>query len=94
LQSVSQPRKFYTIIALSMMITGSVLLIFSVADIVTPRANCHDNLDFGVDILVSRPAHCIDPFNMVPQYNSFIIIVLAICLLAFGDAIVEMIIRL
>ena len=92
MQSVSQPRKFYTIIALSMMVAGSALLIFSVADIVTPRATCHDNLDFGVDI-VSRPAHCIDQFEM-PQYNSFITIILAICLLAFGGAIVGMIIRL
>lgn len=94
MQSVSQPRKFYTIIALSMIAAGSALLIFSVADIVTPRATCHDNLDFGVDILVSKPAHCVDPFYMAPQYNNFILIILAICLLAFGGAIVGMIIRL
>ena len=93
LQSVSQPRKFYTIIALSMIAAGSALLIFSVADIVTPRATCHDNLDAGAGELVSRPAHCIDPFEM-PQYNNFILIILAICLLAFGGAIVGMIMRL
>ncbi|HEU4605126.1 MAG TPA: hypothetical protein VFS46_02690 [Nitrososphaera sp.] len=90
---MSQPRKFYTITALSMISAGSALLIFSVADIVTPQATCHDNLDFGVDILVSRPAHCTDPFEM-PQYNNFILIILAICLLAFGGAIVGTIIRL
>lgn len=45
MKSLSRPRKFYTIIALSMMVS-SALLIFSVADIVTPGATCHDNLNF------------------------------------------------
>ena len=93
MQPVSQLRKFYTIIALSMIVAGSARLIFSVADVLAPKATCHGNLDAGVDILRLEPAHCVDPFNMV-QYNNFILIILAICLLALGGAIVGMIMRL
>lgn len=77
-----------------MIVAGSAPLIFSVADVLAPPATCYDNLDFGADILRSEPAHCIDPFEMPQSSNSFILIILAICLLAFGGAIVGMITRL
>jgi hypothetical protein len=92
-QSIGRQKQFYKIAALSMIVAGSVLLIFSVADVLAPRATCHDNLDVGADILMSEPAHCIDLFEM-PSSNSFILIILAICLQAFGGAIIGMITRL
>lgn len=95
MQPVSQPRKFYTIIALSMIVAGSALLIFSVADILNPREMCQDTLYAG-GVLMAEPNHCIDPVFEIgwSSSDSFILIILAICLLAFGGAIVGMIIRL
>ena len=94
---MSQSRKFYTIAALSMIVAGSALLLFSVADIVNPRTMCQDDLDLGrTDVLVSEPSHCIDPVFEIgwSSSNSVIHTILAICLLAFGGAIVGMITRL
>lgn len=63
MHSLSQPRKFYAIAELSMIVAGSALLLFSVADIVNPRTMCQENLDAGrIEVLVvSEPSLCIYP---------------------------------
>jgi hypothetical protein len=71
--------------------------IFSVVGIMNPLTMCKDNLDVGSkDVLVSEPSHCVDPVFEIgwSTSNSFIHIMLTICLLAFGGPIVGMITRL
>ena len=98
LQSLNQPRKFYRIAALSMIAVGSALLLLSASNIMTRQAMCQDNLDVGngrTDILTESSSRCIDPmFEIAPSSNDFILIILAICLLAFSGAILGIITRL
>lgn len=95
MQSLSLQRRFYKMAALSMIVAGSAILLFSVWDILAPREMCQDTFivsDSG-DIVTVKPSHCIDPY-FAPSSNNFIPIILSICLMAFGGAILGMIIRL
>lgn len=97
MKSVTEPNKFYKWIAVSMMAIGALLLFISVSGILYPREMCQD--DIGVDRILVYPdgAPCepsIDPGFYLLSANGFIMIVLSLCLMAFGGAIVGMIIRL
>jgi len=73
-----------------MIVIGFALLLFSVSDILNPRSACQDDLDVGgVNVLVLEPAHCTDTFEIAPSSYGFILTILAICLLAFGAAILN-----
>lgn len=87
LQTTSKPRKFYQITALAIIIAGSALLLFSVLNIINRQATCQDD--------AMSSARCIDPmYEIAPSSSDFILIILAICFLAFGGSIIGMITRL
>ena len=96
-QTTSKPKKFYRIAAMAMIIAGSALLLISVSNIFNRQAMCQDNLVLDRGDILSGPlsARCIDPtFEIAPSSNDFILIILAISLLAFGGSILGMITRL
>lgn len=69
----SEPTgKFYSIVALSMIVVGSALLVFSVAGTHNPRKACQDDLDKGngrTDILVlGQPG----PMHLTNVGNRFV----------------------
>ncbi|MGI0015110.1 MAG: hypothetical protein ACREBU_16980, partial [Nitrososphaera sp.] len=96
-KSVNEPKKFYRIVGVAMIVVGATLLVPSVSSILNPTARCQDNLEV-TDVLAdtSAPVGCIDPtFEIVnSSSDSFVIVILSICLLAFGGAILGMINRL
>jgi hypothetical protein len=70
-----------------MLIAGSALLLLSISHILDRQTACQD--------YAKPPARCIDPmYEIAPSFNDFILIILAICLLAFGGSILGMITRL
>jgi hypothetical protein len=80
-----------------MIVAGSAILLFSVWDVLMPREMCQDILivSDGGDVLAVEQAPCVDPmYELAPYSNNFIPIILSICLMAFGGAILGMIIRL
>jgi hypothetical protein len=96
-QTTSKPRKFYRIVAIAMIIAGSALLLISVSNIFNRQTICQDNLVLDRGDILSEPlsATCIDPtYEIAPSSNDFIMIILAICLVAFGGSILGMIVRL
>ena len=97
MKSVSEPKKFYRIVGVATIVVGATLLVLSVSSIVYPTARCQDNLEVtGNPVSPSAPVGCIDPtFEIVnSSSDSFVIVILSICLLAFGGAILGMINRL
>lgn len=97
MQSLNRQRRFYKITALSIMVAGSALLLFSTWDVLMPWAMCQETYmitDSG-DVLARTQLPCIDPTYEIGQSsNDFIPVLLSICLMAFGGAIMGMIIRL
>lgn len=103
MKSISKPnKKIYTGIAISIIVTGAVLLVLSFSNVLNPIAHCQDNLQqnigphFGSADGGGGCNSSIDPmFELVsPSSSNFILIVLSACLAAFGAAIFGMILRL
>lgn len=92
MQSLGRHRRFYQLAALSMIAAGSAMLLFSVWDALKPRAPCHDIFVGGATSTMMRQGPCVDQYG-IPQSSNFIPIILSISLMAFGGAIVGMIVR-
>jgi len=96
-KAINAPNKVYRILALAMIVVGAALLILSVSSILNPPARCQDNLDrLYYDSQSSTPVGCVDPALELlgPSSNNFVILILSICLVAFGATILGMITRL
>jgi hypothetical protein len=99
MKSVTEPSRFYKSIGVAMIAVGAALLLVTLSGVLNPRATCQDDFPVGrEDVLAdSYPAPCeptIDPGFYLPSADGFIMIVLSLCLMAFGGAIFGMIIRL
>jgi len=80
-----------------MIVVGAALLILSISNILNPPTRCQDNLDrLYYDSQSLTPVGCVDPALELlgPSSNNFVILILSICLVAFGATILGMITRL
>ena len=95
MKSVTEPSRIYKWIGASMIAAGAALLLITISGVLNPRATCQDDMAIVTDILYAYPCEPrIEPGLYLPSADSFIMIVLSICLMAFGGAIIGMIIRL
>jgi hypothetical protein len=78
-----------------MMVVGTALFLVNLSGILNSRATCQDYMVMEPARLY--PPHCeptIFPGFYLSSADGFIMIVLSLCLMAFGGVIVGMIIRL
>lgn len=78
-----------------MIAVGAALLLITISGVLTPRATCQDYMVLEPDRLYLHSCEPrIDPGFYLPSVDGFVMIVLSICLMAFGGVIIGMIIRL
>jgi hypothetical protein len=78
-----------------MIAAGAALLLITISGVLNPRATCQDYVVIEPDRLYLRSCEpTIYPGFQLSSAESFIMIVLSICLMAFGGVIIGMIIRL
>lgn len=95
MKSVTEPGRLYKWIGVSMIAAGAALLLITISGVLNPRATCQDYMVLEPDRLYLPPCEpTFDPGFYLQSADGFIMIVLSLCLIAFGGVIVGMIIRL